>query len=184
MMIFLTLLDLTDIFKNLDSAALRMWKIYSKTITRLMNEITLHEKNLHDGLAISYLDKNLIHEKVASLLKLPPYELENRTGCKILFEIQDSKIREECESGKSCRFLFCYGRKSGHGGKRAYGQDLLDSRTLTIYLQNDKIVLENLDDEINGSFRPHIVDSGLCVFSCVQKIGNKTVSSVESIYCS
>ncbi len=163
-------------FFYLDSSALHMWKIYSKTISRLMNEIILHEQSSDDGSVVSYFDKKLIHENVASLLKIPAYELANRTGCKIIFEVQDSKIRKECETGKSCSFSFGYGIRNGHGGKRTYGQDQLDLRTLTIYLQNHKIVIENLDDEINELSRPHILDSEFCVFSCVQKIGNKTVS--------
>jgi hypothetical protein len=108
-----------------------------------------------------------------------PYGIENATGADIAFSLVGEEIACEkmtCPPRKVKFFRFEPPRRSGLGGRRLYGQEVVEPKKLQLYIEDKIIIIHHLDDELGRVQRIHKFDDGLVVITHVRKEAKSIVS--------
>lgn len=122
-----------------------------------------------------------------SLITSLPYGIDNQTGLPIYFKPVDGDgfVVKCCESGSTEYFNFAHHRGNGVGGKRLYGQDVVQPKKLQLSTGKSKldgnsettIAIEHIDKELN-KWHSHSIGDGKVIFSEVVKTSRATVSAL------
>jgi len=124
-----------------------------------------------------------------SLITSLPYGIDNQTGLPIYFKpaYGDEFVVQRCESGSTEYFNFAHHRGNGFGGKRLYGQDVLQPKKLHLSVgesdldgkSETTIVIDHIDQELN-KWHSHSIGDGRVIFSEVVKTTKATVVRLRS----
>jgi hypothetical protein len=157
------------------SSANYMWKVYTAA-TESAVESTLDERT------DTKLRKSMAASAARTLIKTPPFAIENHLGIGLEFIIPggDEK-RRVLANGTIEYFRFDPPRGAGRGGKRCYGQDISYTKSVTLFLGNTSVELKNLDEKISLARTVYELDGKLFVCSVVKE--GKTVVSAQASYC-
>jgi hypothetical protein len=158
------------------NAANRMWSIYSRAISLATGVDVEGGGEVNNVVAKEALAANAARNLVISL----PYAVENHSGIDAFFVCTESGTgetdRKACPTGTIQFFRFDAPSDGGYGGRRLYGQDILQLKSLTVYVGNATINVVHMDSEIGHTRRAHDVGDGRVLLSHVTRDGKSTVS--------
>ncbi|CAB9519551.1 protein sorting-associated protein 13A [Seminavis robusta] len=118
-----------------------------------------------------------------NLVAALPYALDNYSGVDVEYSLAHSQAgspSHACPNGQKTYFRFNPPKGSGQGGKRLYGQDVLDDQPITIMIGDNKIKIKNIDHQLGQPKRCHIIDDGTTLVTTVVKEGKSTVVRLSS----
>lgn len=111
-----------------------------------------------------------------SLITTLPYAIENHSGINAMYSTYDDPARQPLPKSSTQFFQFELFPERGSGGMRKYGQDIKHAKSLTLYIGNTVISIDDMDGEINKSRSAHYISEYRThVFTSVVKRGNSTV---------
>lgn len=158
------------------SAASRMWSIYSRAISVATGVPVGVVDDATNLVTLEALAANAARNLVISL----PYAVENHSGVDAFFSSTGSSTgesdRKSCPSGTIQFFRFDAPPGEGFGGRRLYGQDIVQLKSLTIYVSNARIHVVHMDSEIGSARQAHDIGDGRVLLSHVTRDGKSTVS--------
>lgn len=113
-----------------------------------------------------------------SLITTLPYAIENHSGIVAAYSIYDNPMRLTLPTSSTRFFRFeLFPERGSYGGRRTYGQDIKHSKSLTIYVGDTEIKIQDMDNEVKKPRSAHYIpDLSAHVFVNVVKRGNSTVS--------
>jgi vacuolar protein sorting-associated protein 13A/C len=153
-----------------------MWSIYSRAISLAPGVDVACGGEVDNAVTKEALAANAARNLVVSL----PYAVENHCGIDAFFVCTESGSgkteRKPCPTGTIQFFRFDAPCGGGYGGRRLYGQDVLQLKSLTVYVGNATIDVVHMDSEIGHKRRAHDVGDGLFLISHVTRDGKSTVS--------
>ena len=161
-------------------AASRMWSVYSVATDKA---IALGEKVKKDDTSKSIsIRKSLAANAARSLVTTMPYAIENHSGVMAHFaQGKASKNdRRPCSSGSTQYFRFDPPPGDGIGGKRSYGLDATQQKTLKLFLGGSIIQIHDLDAEVTRPRQAHRTRHGIIIFTDVVKTAKATVLHLSS----
>mmetsp|Transcript_4276 Transcript_4276/g.8218 ORF Transcript_4276/g.8218 Transcript_4276/m.8218 type:complete len:3387 (-) Transcript_4276:172-10332(-) len=160
-------------------AASRMWSVYSGATKQAT---ALVEKSAKDDSSKRRLSRSMAAHAARSLITTLPYAIENHSGISASYSIYDNPIRYPLPTSSTQFFRFELFPGRGSGGQRVYGQDSKHSKTITLYVGNTKVTIQDMDQEVSKPRSAHfIADIRAHVFVNVVKSGNSTVLHISSI---
>ncbi|CAJ1900990.1 unnamed protein product [Cylindrotheca closterium] len=138
------------------ASATRMWSVYS--IATSKSPITDSEKrNTNDENAKASMAASAARNLLTSL----PYAIENHCGCDVIFSLPHGRIKQrECPTGSIKYFRFQPPQGRGHGGRRAYGQDVEFEKSVTLSIGDREIVIPHLDGMLGARKDVHNLSDG------------------------
>ncbi|CAB9496929.1 Putative vacuolar protein sorting-associated protein 13A [Seminavis robusta] len=165
------------------TAASRMWSIFSlatSSTASLLKEVNVGS-DAHDSVA----ERGAAASAARNLITTLPYALENHYGLDVDFKLSGTRADlRTCKSGTMQYFRFEPPVKLGYGGQRLYGQDVLDEKSLQIFIGGTVVaIIDDLDGEVGKPRSAHIVilDQTECVlFTNVQQEGKTKVVHLSS----
>ena len=159
------------------NAAKRMWSIYSEAIS-LANELHFEVDN---KATTSVMKEALAAHAARNLVRSMPYALENHSGTDVFFSTVSSSGEfntKACPTGTIQFFRFDAPRGEGFGCRRLYGQDILQLKSLTVFVGNIQIHVAHMDTELGDTKRAHKLGNGQVLFSHISRDGKSTVSEI------
>lgn len=164
-------LTFTEQFLVSLASASHMWTLYSTATTA---------ENVQSG----RLRRAIAASAARTLITVLPYAIENHCGKDIRFAVLGGReIKHTCTNRTIEYFRFPQPKGKGSGGKRLYGQDRQTLNSLSIFVGDSVIRLDDVDSKITAGRQPHILPSNEVILTQVRKEG-KTLVSRKKQKCS
>lgn len=127
-------------------------------------------------------ERSLRASSTRNLVSALPYALDNFSGLTVEYFLADSRVgRRDCPNGTKQYFRFPPPRGRGHGGKRVYGQDMVQDLSIKLFIgEDDTIEIDRIDDELGKPKRCHILKDGTMLVTTVVKEGLSTILRLSS----
>lgn len=158
--------------------AQEMWDLFKGTNDKAMGIIKDFE-NLHQ------LDKRELAQRKAmarsatrSLTTVLPYGISNRSGLSVTYRVavdEQFPVEEEVSY-----FSFPLYSSIGTGGRRLYGQEATESKTIVLSVEGEEIIIEHLDADIGLGKRVHYLRNGQYIFTEAEETGKSTILYISS----
>ena len=121
------------------------------------------------------VDKSDIHAAATS-----SYAIDNQIGVPVYYILQpkpgdSGNIGQKCETGTMQYFRFQYPRGDGFGGKRLYGHEGSDFKSIKLIVGDRSLWFPHIDRELYRPRRAHTFNDDLIIFVDVIKSGKATV---------
>ena len=162
-------------------AAHQMWSVYQAAAENAMSdgveisETTGKTLNSNDA-KLASVRKSKAANAARAFVASMPYGINNQTGITVHCSIMSCDEYFSCPSGSIRYFQFQCPKVEGIGGKRLYGQDVKELKTLQIFLGERSFMINHVDREVNRSRRAYELGPGQIVFVDVVNTGKATVS--------
>ena len=154
-------------------AASRMWSVYSGATKQAT---ALVEESSKDDSSKRHLSSSLAAHAARSLITTLPYAIENHSGLNASYSIHDDLVRFPLPTSSTQFFRFKLFPGRGSGGQRVYGQDVKHLKSITLYVGDTVISIQDMDHEVSRPRSAHFIpDIQAHVFVNVAKHGNSTV---------
>jgi vacuolar protein sorting-associated protein 13A/C len=158
---------------HVPGAASRMWSVYSGATRQAT---ALVEESSKDDSTKRQLSSNMAAHAARSLITTLPYAIENHSGISASYSIYDNPMRFPLPTSSTQFFRFELFPGRGSGGQRVYGQDLRHLKSITLYVGDTAISIQDMDHEVTRPRSAHFIpDIQAHVFVNVVKHGNSTV---------
>ena len=159
------------------NAAKRMWSVYSEAISVA--------KDMHfdydNKTTTSVMKEALAAHAARNIVRSLPYALENHTGIDVFFSTASSSgesQKKSCLTGTKQFFQFDAPRGEGNGSRRLYGQDIIQLKSLKVFIGKIQIHVVHMDTEIGDTKQAHKLGNNNVLFSHITRDGNSTVSEM------
>lgn len=150
-----------------------MWSVYSGATKQAT---ALVEKSVKDDYNKRRLSSSMAAHAARSLITQLPYAIENHSGISASYSIYDNPMRFPLPTSSTQFFRFELFPERGSGGMRTYGQDIKHSKSITLYVGDQTISINDMDKEVTKSRSAHYIpEYNSHVFINVVKNGNSTV---------
>ena len=162
------------------ASANQMWAVYSTATTSALDSVPDdHEESRR-------LRRAIAASAARTLVTVLPYVLENHCGRDIHFTVHGGReTRSVCSNSTMEYFRFPQPKGDGFGGKRLYGQDRMTNNSLSIFVDDHTIFLNDVDSMVSQSRQSHVLPTQEVVFVQVTKEGKTIVSrptAIQSIF--
>mmetsp|Transcript_2476 Transcript_2476/g.5220 ORF Transcript_2476/g.5220 Transcript_2476/m.5220 type:complete len:2925 (-) Transcript_2476:1534-10308(-) len=159
-------------------AASRMWSVYSGATKQAT---ALVEESAKDDSSKRRLSRSMAAHAARSLITTLPYAIENHSGISASYSIYDDPMIFPLPTSSTQFFRFELFPERGSGGMRTYGQDIKHSKSITLYVGNKEISIQDMDKAVNKPRSAYYIpDIRAHVFVNVVKRGNSTVLHISS----
>lgn len=122
--------------------------------------------------------KAMARSATRSLTTVLPYGISNRSGMLVTYRVAVDEQFAVDESISYFRFPLYSG--IGTGGRRLYGQEATESKTIILSVEGEEIIIDHLDADVGLGKRVHYLRSGQYIFTEAEETGKSTILYISS----
>jgi hypothetical protein len=157
-----------------------MWTIYNVATSSAGAELESgHLSGAGVGASTVLAGKQAASSAARNLITTLPYALENHFGLDVDFLLPGNRTdRRSCKSGTIQYFRFEPPAGLGYGGERLYGQDVLNKKSMKIFIGDSVVEIDDIDGDVGKPRQAHAIDGqNIVLFTNVEKEGKTRVSN-------